>query len=147
MLIHLFCTRRKDDMNPFDEDLKIGDRLTFTEELELHLDDLGIEHPFEYGDELEVIHVEDRLTYPICIADSRDRQWQAWVFRTIVERAQEVWLKAHGFVAPPTMAEYAEKFEKLSPKERIKAWEDLRQSALNEFLEAYQRHNPKNRLN
>ena len=67
-------------MNPYDEELKAGDRLTFTDELELHLDDLGIDHNFDYGDELIVLSRDDSRKFKVQIGDPRDRSWQAWIF-------------------------------------------------------------------
>ena len=133
--------------NPFDEDLKPGDKLTFTEEVEFHLADLGIDHSFAYGDELVVVAEDQKRKFPICITDPRDMTWKAWIFRTIAERAREVWLKDAGFAPPPTIADYNDQFKKLSPEDRIAAWEDLRQTALSEFLAVYRPPSSKNKPN
>jgi hypothetical protein len=81
-------------VNPYDEDLKPGDRLIFTDEVEIHLANLGIPHRLEYGDELIVLDDHWERKFPIQIADVQDPTWTAWIYRTIDEGARDFWLKS-----------------------------------------------------
>ena len=113
------------NMNPYDEDLKPGDRLTFTDELELHLADLGIDHSFEYGDELIVLADEWQRHYPILLGDPNDLAWRAWVFRTIAENAHDFWLKQRelepeneGVSSPLPLKYWYKGYSSLTPEQR-----------------------------
>jgi hypothetical protein len=117
----------------YDEEIKPGDKLTFTDEVELHFADLGINHKFKFGDELVVVERDDERSYGICVADPRDMTWQAWVSIIVAERAQESWLELNGLAPEGERArrkrlinDWNKEVSILTPEERIKKFEALR---------------------
>ncbi|MBK8023720.1 MAG: hypothetical protein IPK19_20355 [Chloroflexi bacterium] len=121
-------------INLYDQDLQPGDRLTFTPEVELHLDSLGIEHHFDYGDELIVLADEWQRKFPILVGDRKDPGWQARIFRGIAERARDFWLRScelelegEGVTSPLPLDVWNAEFCALSPKERSRVWKLLQE--------------------
>lgn len=121
--------------NWYNEELKPGDKLTFTEEVEMHFEALHVEHKFHYGDELVVVERDDRRDLGICVSDPRDLMWKAWISIIVAERAQEFWLEMNGVepskVSSPLPPDYWNKeFAVLTPGERIKKWEQMRDAEI-----------------
>ena len=121
--------------NPYDKEIEAGDRLTFTYEMSLHLAALGIDHNFDYGDEMLVLGRDDRRHFPVLIGDPHDIAFQAWVFLTITEDAhtfhlkmQELEPEGEGVSSPLPLSYWNQHYHSLSPDERNRLWQALEDS-------------------
>jgi hypothetical protein len=117
-------------MNFYNEELKPGDHLTFTDEMEEFLDYLGVGHCFEYGDDLIVLAVEHARQYQVLVTNPLDLTWQAWIYLSVAEAAQEFWLESQqlrhegeGVSSQLPLAYWSLRFRQMTPNERQKAWE------------------------
>ena len=116
-----------------DEEIKAGDLLTFTQEVELHLADLRIEHRFEYGDDILVLDRDDDRKFNVLITNPLDLTWQAWIFLVIAEgardfrlNAQELYRENEGVSSPLPLNYWNQTYRNLTPQERHKYWQEQR---------------------
>lgn len=127
-------------MNSYDEDLKPGDLLIFTDEVEAHINNLGIEHSFEYGDTLIVLRDEPTLRLSICVSSPQNLGWQAWILRTVAENARDFWLRMRelefdneGISLPVPLEYWNKEFRQLTPADRVRMWQELREKSPGEI--------------
>lgn len=108
-----------------DEELKAGDLLTYTDDMDAHLADLGIAHRFEYGDDILVIERDDDRKFNVLITDPLDLSWQAWVFLSPAENAhnfrlasQELYPENEGVSSPLPLHYWSRAYKDMTPEER-----------------------------
>ena len=124
----------------YHDEIKPGDKLTFTREVELHFADLNIPHKLKCGDELVVVERDDDRDYGICITDPRDMTWRAWISIIVAERAQEFWLEMNDMSLDGKRVsryvpneDWHREFAALSLEDKIRKWEELRASSFDEM--------------
>jgi hypothetical protein len=127
--------------------LEPGMTLMVTDELLDHLNDLGVQHSLDYGDEVEAMRVEPTGQFPVVIAPFHFPLFSAAVHRTIAERSRAFYEKqkeleplGRGVSCPLPLAYWYEPLKWMLPAARRQFWEKVRQNdpAILAEIEAYQ---------